>query len=163
VAHWQLVPTSAYLGTRNDAMWSEAFHTDIRAAELSLATLFWEQLNALPQPAHRRRQICARLAWQALMAGQQDKPSVSAWSPHWSSQPGWDSCNSAVWIPQAPHTSTPGQHGCMHACMHAPTTPAWKRQQLSDCAALRAVSGLAGLAGAMALTCRRPSLGSILQ
>ena len=30
-------------------MWSQAFHADVRAAELSLTQLPWEQLNALPQ------------------------------------------------------------------------------------------------------------------
>lgn len=49
MAHRQLVASAEYVESRNHVSWSQAFHADVRAAELSLITLPWPQLNALPQ------------------------------------------------------------------------------------------------------------------
>ncbi len=45
----RFVATLDYLRSRNDGMWSHAFHADLREAEQSLAELPWQQLDALPQ------------------------------------------------------------------------------------------------------------------
>jgi len=45
----QFVAAPGYLSDRNDNMWSEAFHADVRDAEHRLAGLPWQQVDALPQ------------------------------------------------------------------------------------------------------------------
>ena len=49
MAQRRLVASARYVEARNDAMWSDLFHADVRAAEWSLVAMPWLQLNALPQ------------------------------------------------------------------------------------------------------------------
>lgn len=45
----RLGATPVYLTVRNAGMWSATFQADVRAAELSLAMLSWQQVDALPR------------------------------------------------------------------------------------------------------------------